>query len=188
VVPLRGTTWSLLFSAAQFSYRKSVPVEFASKGTIELGGSISFQSIEPVSNGNTGNSTTILSIAPFIGFFPVDGFEIGFNPLGITSMSSSGGPSVTQLMILLAPSYNFKTNGKEFPFIEGLVGYTSVSAGSSVSGLSWGGRAGVKVAVTDKGLLILGIQYLQITLNQSNASNRNGENEFSVSAGFTIWL
>ena len=161
--------------------------KFATKGSTELGGSISFQSLTPVSNGNTGTTTTIFSLAPFIGYFVTDGFEIGLNPLGITSIGFSGS-STTQIMILAAPSYNFKTEGIVYPFIEALLGYTSQSNGSSRSGFSWGGRGGIKLAVTDKGLLNLGIQYVRITLNPSGATNRYGSNQLAISAGFTVWF
>jgi hypothetical protein len=163
--------------------------KFATKGSTELGGSISFQSLTPVSNGNTGSAFTIFSVAPFIGYFVTDGFEIGLNPLGFTSMSGGGG-TTSQLMIFAAPSYNFKTKGNGYPFIEALLGYTSqsLSGSSSLSGFSWGGRGGVKLAVTTKGLLVLGVQYVQITMNPSGATNRYGENLLTISAGFTVWF
>ena len=161
---------------------------FATRGTTELGGSISFQSITPVSNGNTGDATSIFTVLPFVGFFVADGFEIGLNPLGITSISPPSGSSFTQIMIFAAPSYNFNTGSRVYPFIEALLGYASQSNGSSRSGFSWGGRGGVKVAVAEHGLLNLGLQYIQITLNRSGASERSGSNNFSVSAGFTVWL
>jgi hypothetical protein len=161
--------------------------KFASKGSTELGGSISFQSVTSVYNGKTGDATTVFSLAPFVGFFVADGFEIGVNPLGITSISYSG-HSATQIMIFAAPSYNFDTDGIVYPFIEALIGYTSQSSSSSRSGFSWGGRGGIKLAVTGKGLLNLGLQYLQITLNPSGATDRNGSNQLSVSAGFTVWF
>lgn len=161
--------------------------KFAMKGSTELGGSISFQSITPVFNGTTEDATTIFSVAPFVGYFIADGFEIGVNPLGLTTISFRGS-SDTQLMIFAAPSYNFKTEGITYPFIEALLGYTSQSNGSSRSGFSWGGRGGVKLAVTDKGLLNLGVQYVQITLNPSGATNRSGYDQLAISAGFTVWF
>ena len=162
---------------------------FATKGTTELGGNISFLSSTPVYDGNTGTATTMFSLSPFIGYFVSDGFEIGMDPLGISLIGSSGQNTLTQITILAAPSYNFKTRGNGYPFIEGLFGYTSLSYGSSSnSGFSWGGRGGVKFAVTDKGLLNLAMQYMQIALTPSGVSNRSGSNQLSISAGFTIWL
>lgn len=175
----------LLFAASVSSAQEKE--RFALKGSTELGGSISFQSLTPVSNGNTGEATTVFSIAPYIGYFVADGFEIGVNPLGITSVSFSGS-SATQIMILAAPSYNFRTGGIGYPFIEALFGYTSQSNGSSRSGFSWGGRGGVKLAVTEKGLLNIAMQYIQITLNPSGAPKRYGSNQLSIAAGFTVWL
>ena len=79
------------------------------------------------------------------------------------------------------------------PFVEGLAGLTSSSlihAGStrSSSGFTFGGRLGVKAAVTERGMLTIGIQFLRITLNASGAGSRNGANELSASAGWTVWL
>jgi hypothetical protein len=160
---------------------------FATKGCVELGGSISFQSTTPVSDGSTSDAIKTFSLAPFVGYFVTDGFELGFNPFGIESISYTGA-SVTQIMIFVAPSYNFKTEGKAYPFIEALFGYTSSSNGSSRNGFSWGGRGGVKVAVTGNGLLNLGVQYVQIALNPSGAAKRDGSNQLAISAGFTVWL
>jgi hypothetical protein len=156
---------------------------FALKGECELGGSVSFQSYVPVSDGNTGDATMIFSLNPYIGYFVTDGFEIGLNPLGITQSNS-----YTRLMILVAPAYNFRTQGPAYPFIEALAGYTSQTNGNEWSGFSWGGRGGLKVAVTEKGLLNLSVQYLEITLNTAGATNRSGSNQFSISAGFTVWF
>ncbi|MGD0337994.1 MAG: hypothetical protein ABSB78_04335 [Bacteroidota bacterium] len=157
------------------------------KGSTELGGSASFLSTTPVSNGNTGDATTVFTVAPFIGYFVADGFEIGLNPLEVVHTSTKNS-SATLIMIFAAPSYNFKTEGIAYPFIEALLGYTSYSNSSSLSGFSWGGRGGVKLAVTEKGLLNLGVQYLQITMNPSGAKERNGANQLSISAGFTVWF
>ncbi|MBI4547697.1 MAG: hypothetical protein HY707_06950 [Ignavibacteriae bacterium] len=160
---------------------------FAAKGVTELGGSISYQSVTPVYNGVTSDAITLFTISPFIGYFVTDGFELGVNPLGVT-LASYGGGSTTQLMVLLAPSCNFITKGRAFPFIEGLIGYTSIGNGSERDGLSWGGRAGVKHAITNHGLLNLSVQYLLITTNPSGASNRYGSNNLSIAAGLTVWL
>ena len=156
---------------------------FATKGTTEAGGSISLTSMTPVYNGETGHSSTTFTCAPFVGYFVSDGFEIGVNPLGITVYSSS----LTLINIFLAPSYNFKTEGNAYPFIEALLGYTAQSSGS-MSGFSWGGRVGVKTPVTGHALLNLSAEYLQVTLNRSGASKRNGSNQLLVSAGFTVWF
>lgn len=160
---------------------------FATKGCTEVGGSVSLQSITPVINGANGTSTTILTVSPFIGYFIADGFELGFDPFSVAYANSSGHSS-TSVMILVAPSYNFDLHDKASPFIEALVGLSSQSNGSSLSGLTWGGRAGVKIGVTGKSLLNIGIEYLQITLDPEGATKRFGTNQLTFSAGFTVWF
>ncbi len=161
---------------------------FAQKGTVELGGDVSFQSVTPVFNGASGDATTIFTLAPFFGYFVSDGFELGVNPFDITVNSLPNSNSSTRVSILFAPSYNFKTNSIAYPFVEALLGYTSLSDGGTESGFSWGARGGLKLAVADRGLLNLGLQYLQITMNPSGATRRYGSNDFSLSAGFTVWM
>ena len=171
-----------------FAGNAQEPKRFASKGTIELGGTISFQSITPVANDKTGDATNIFSAMPFAGYFVFDGFEVGVNPVGVTVVNS-GGTTITQLRMFIAPSYNFKTQSIAYPFVEGLAGLTSqTSGGSTISGFSWGGRGGVKIALTEKGLLNIGAQYLVITANPKGVTKRNGTNELSVLAGWTVWF
>lgn len=158
---------------------------FATKGTTEAGGSISFMSMWQVYNGQTSEaSSTTLTCAPFVGYFVSDGFEIGANPLGITLYNSG----LAVINIFVAPSYNFKTEGNAFLFIEALLGYTAQTNGTTYSGVSWGGRAGVKTAVAGHALVNLGAEYLQVTLNRSGQTKRNGYNQFLISAGFTVWF
>lgn len=177
---------AMLVLTASSTFAQVHPL-FASKGVTEVGGSISFVSTTPVSNGSTGDALTTFSLQPFIGYFVADGFELGLNPLGITTTSFHGSSS-TRITIFAAPSYNFRTAGVTFPFIEALLGYTSQSDGSTLSGFSWGGRAGVKLAVGGNALVNIGMQYLQITMNPNGATNRFGTNQLSITAGFTVWF
>ena len=176
-----------LFQSLSFAQEK----KFAQKGVWELGGTMSYSSRKQVSNGSAyGSSVSTISIQPFAGYFITDNFELGFNPFGV-SYTSYSSFNITQITIFLAPSYNFKTARENlYPFIEGLIGFTSqsVSYGSTSNGISYGGRAGLKISVGSSGLLNVGINYILITLNPPNSSGRNGENDFAFSAGFTIWL
>lgn len=176
-----------LFQSLNFAQQK----KFAQKGVWEFGGTMSFSSRKQVPNGNAyGDAVSTISAQPFVGFFITDNFELGFNPFGF-SYTSFGGYSFTQVTIFLAPSYNFSTSKENlYPFIEGLIGYTSqsFSSGSSLNGISYGGRAGLKIPVGSSGLLNVGINYILITLNPANSNGRNGENDFAFSAGFTVWL
>jgi hypothetical protein len=155
---------------------------FALSGQTEVGGGITFQSTTSVTNGQSGDAYSVLSISPYIGHFVSDGLEIGVNPFGITQVSYSGSTS-TQVRIFIAPSYNFNTGGRDFPFIEGLVGVNIVE---SNGGFGWGGRGGLKHLITERGLLILGVQYLEISRDSHGAPGREGYNELTVSAGFTL--
>jgi hypothetical protein len=167
---------------------RPAPKMFASRGTTELGGTASFTYTTNVTNGVTApNSMSIFSFAPYAGYFIMDGLELGVNPLGV-SITSFAGTSVTTYFMFFAPSYNFKLQSSAFPFVEGLAGYTARTNGGTVGGFSYGGRAGVKIAVTERGLLTLAGQYLLVTLNPSGADKRNGYNQLLFSAGFGVWL
>ena len=166
---------------------------FTSRGTVELGGSMSFMATQPVVNDKKGENIYTLSVLPYVGYFVIEGFEVGMNPAGLV-LTSTNGATITHLRILLAPSYNFRTSSVATPFVEGLAGLTTVTTSvtnlgtSTSSGFTWGGRVGVKVSLAEKGLLNLGVQYLQVTANPSGVTTRNGSNEFSVTAGWTVWI
>jgi hypothetical protein len=162
--------------------------KFAEKGITEIGGAISFQRLTPVFDGKTGETTTIFSLAPYAGFFICDGFEMGLNPLELVIISRSGTNTI-QTMIFAAPAYHFKVGTKTYPFIEALIGYALKSSdGYSNHGFSWGARSGVKLALIDRGLLNLSVQYLNVTMNPKKAANRNGFNQLLLSAGWTVWF
>jgi len=165
---------------------------FGSPGTIELGGSTTFTASQTVLAGATGKWMYDFSILPYAGYFVIEGLEVGVNPAGV-NVRSSGDTTAVQLRILFAPAYNFQTGTMVTPFVEGLAGITSASlirpgSTTSVSGFTFGGRAGIKAALVERGMLNIGVQFLRITLNPSGGGSRNGSNELSVSAGWTIWL
>lgn len=160
--------------------------QFAQRGVFEFGGSVSFLSTTAVNSGATANAITSFRIEPFLGYFVADGCEIGLNPFGMEFLSF-GGSTLTQVFILLAPSYHFRTEGFAHPFVEALLGYTSQSNGASRSGFSWGGRAGVKFEVVKGGLLNVAAEYLRVTMNPSGATQRSGSNQLSISLGVTLW-
>jgi hypothetical protein len=162
---------------------------FADKNTVELGGNISYQYESFIAQGSVTGNLNTLSFLPYIGYFVADNIEIGLNPVNITSMWISHS-TTTMYSIFLAPSYNFKTEGNIYPFVEAQLGYTSVIASyssSNLTGFSWGGRTGIKIALVGHGLINLGLQYQHITQNPSYSTNRYGENNIMFSAGFTLW-
>lgn len=169
------------------SFSSAIGQQFTTKGTKELGGCISYQRITPVFNGRNGETTTLYSIAPHLGIFIFNKFEIGVNPLELTILSSSGS-TTTQAMIFAAPSYHFVVDEKAFPFIELLIGYSLQSENERYEdGFSWGWRTGVKFALLKNGLLNVSLRCLRVTINPDNAPNRNGYNQLFLSLGWTFW-
>ncbi len=164
--------------------------KFAMKKQIEVGGTIGFSSVTPVANGTTGDATTTFSIAPYVVYFIIDGFELGLVPMIDITSPPSPASSTTDMNIFLAPAYNFQLqNSMVTPFVEGLIGFSSISSGgNSASGLSFGGRAGVKLNVTGNGLLNFDVRYLLITEKPSGATDRSGYNYLAVGLGFTVWF
>jgi hypothetical protein len=169
---------------------------FATRGDVEIAGSISYASLTPVSNGKSSDATSIFSFGPQIAYFVADGFEIGFNPgimllPGISVLTPPRGDNTTILQLFFYPGYNLRLDGsKTIPFLEVPLGYTSMSFGSATeSGFSWGVKAGVKIVVTGRVLLTLYGEYIAVTLNPSNpspfstSSERNGFNYLSFGIG-----
>ena len=178
--------------AGAFAQQQQTRRRFGSPGTVELGGSMTFAASQGVAGGKAGSWVYDFSMLPYAGYFVIDGLELGVNPAGL-DVRSSGDTTAVQLRVLFAPAWNFHTGTMVTPFLEGLAGITSASlvhSGSTttLSGFTFGGRAGVKTAIIDWGMLTIGVQFLRITLNPKGAGSRSGSNELSVSAGWTVWL
>ena len=191
-VTLCSLVMACVVCAAGVSAQGQPRKRFGTTGIVELGGSGAFTATQPVAGGNTGSWVYDLSFMPYAGYFVADGFELGINPAGV-SVTTVGDTSTVRLRILLAPSYNFHTPTMITPFVEGLAGLTSSSlmhggSSTSVAGFTFGGRVGIKSAVTERGMLTIGVQYLRITLNAKGAGSRSGSNELAIAAGYTVWL
>ena len=163
---------------------------FGKVGTTEIAGSISFSSITTVSNGNAGDATTLFSLGPEIGYFVVDGFEIGFNPgvslvPGVSIITPPRGDGTTILQLFAYPAYNLHVEGSPVtPFLQVPFGYTSMSSGSiTQSGFSWGVKGGIKVVATSHLLLTIYGQYLALSFNPENATERYGFNFLTFGVG-----
>jgi hypothetical protein len=186
----------LVLTVLVFSFAANAQ-SFGKKGVWEIGGSLSFTSTTQVVNDETADdSETIFLIEPYVGYFLADGFELGLIPRFRTT--SFGDDSRTEFGIFLAPAYNFMLDRSNiYPFIEGRIGYNTVSvdvndATVDLSGLSFGGRGGVKIHLGGNSLLNVGIQYMLITLDPdeapAGADGRYGYNELAFSAGWTIFF
>lgn len=165
---------------------------FGEAGIMEVAGGVSFASITPVGNGETGDATTLLSLAPELSYFVMDGFEIGFSPgvtllPGVSVVTPSAGDGITILQLFASPAYNFHSEESRVnPFLAVPFGYTSASSGSSTqSGFSWGAKGGIKVVAASHLLLTFYGQYLALSFTPDNATERAGFNflSFGVAVG-----
>jgi hypothetical protein len=164
--------------------------QFATKGVTELTGTVSYSNFTSVNNGETGDAISIFTIAPQVGYFVVDGLELGLGTgvsllPGFSVLSPEDDESTSFLQIFFAPSYNIKTENKSlYPFIEAQAGYTSISSdGDTQSGFSYGGRAGLKIVAVEHLLVSISAQYLLIKLNESGETERDGFNYLTFGIG-----
>jgi len=174
--------WLLLLIMFFGTGRAQEAKRFGQKGVTEAGGSFAFTSTVPVENGQTRNGYSVYEGSVYIGYFVADGIELGVNPLGVQG-SSYGGSGSTQLTINAAAAYNFRVEGKNIPFVEGIAGVLL----ALTSGYDYGLRAGVKNAVAERVLVTLGVQYLLISYSNERSSGRYGSNQFMFSVGVTVW-
>jgi hypothetical protein len=164
--------------------------KFAKANQWEIGGTMSFTSMTPVNDGETGKSISIFRIAPSVGYFVINGYELGVI-VDLTSYNFGGSSNSTDYSLYFAPAYNFRTNSISYPYIQGQIGFTGLSSGSGssdASGLAWGIEGGVKINIVGNGLAKIGINYNQRTLNTSNSTSRNGYNNVSVVLGVGLFL
>lgn len=167
--------------------------EYATEGTIEFGGSVSYTNITTVIDGESvGSSLNHLALVVPLYYFPVNGFAIGFVPaLDYYSMENS---SITGLGLYIASAYNFNLESNVFSYIEGRIGYTliSTSAGEdevSLSGLGWAIIGGIKTHIGGNALLNFGIGYAQQTLETGDyEGDRSGRNTIALSAGISLFF
>src|SRR5205085_3829670 len=98
---------------------------FGSKGVWELGGTIFYTSVTPVTNDSSGTAVNVFNIQPVAGYFIAKSIEIGIQPT--ITITSSNGSSYTTMGLYFAPAYNFIMKSKIYPAIIALLGYTSTS-------------------------------------------------------------
>jgi hypothetical protein len=172
--------------------------QYATRGVVELGGSISYSSSTMVSNGIVAdNSTSIFQILPYVNYFITDGFSIALSP-GINIVKLAGAStSIKNYALFLVPGYTFSTKSKIFPYIEGMVGYTGLKSDSNPlggtgnidqGGISFGGKAGIKISTGNSGLIAIGASYILINLSPKGADKRSGINNLAFSLGYSIYL
>jgi len=171
--------------------------QYATMNVVELGGSISYSSSKTVTNGDVSNeSISIFQFLPYVNYFIIDGFSLALVPgINIVKLSSTS-PSITNYALFLSPGYTFSTGGKLFPYIEGMVGYTALKSDKSPlgstnldqGGISFGGKAGVKIAAGNSGMAAIGASYILLNLSPKGADKRTGLNNLAFSLGYSIYF
>ena len=155
---------------------------FTQKGTIELGGDISFSSQK---ESEADASLTTLSFNPYVGVMVSDGFELGFRPQIMTV--SYSGSSLSSLGLYLTPAYNFKTSSKAIPYLEFIIGYNSIdNDGDSYGGLGTGADGGLKINIAGNSLLLIKLEYLHQSYEMDGDSY--SINTLSFGFGFRVFL
>ena len=190
--------------------------DFGRKGTWEIGGLVMYANNTIVTNGETeingvGTSVSLFFINVPVYYLIADGLQIGVVPEFVSANVSSGDNDLTLSLFggFFSTAYVFKTGGSVFPFIEGRIGYNSItqsqsgssplSKGSGItqeeidetfSGIGWGFSGGIKVQLGKAALLNLGVGYQQRTANHEDDTDdlRDGLNVISVLAGFSVYL
>lgn len=170
----------------------NVQAQFATKKVIELGGSVSYSSTTTVTDGTTADeSTSFFQFMPYANYYILDGVSLGFSP-GINVLKLAGSSeSITNYSIFFIPGYTYSTRSNVFPFIEGMIGYTSLSQGDTtldLSGISFGAKGGVKVVLGKSGVVSIGLSYILYNLSPKDADKRSGYNNLAFSVGYSIYL
>lgn len=177
----------LLGNINAYSQKKE---RFALQKTWEVSGSLSIKNIKYVDNGNESDGITYIDLMPYAGYFVADGLELGILP--VISMQDYNDYNMTDLTIYFAPSYNFTTKSEFYPYLQGAIGYTSVSGKgiSTASGLAWQVETGLKCNLFNKSLLKFGLNYGQRTLDRSSntSGKRNGINAINFTVGFGVFF
>lgn len=169
----------------------NVQAQFATKKVIELGGAISYSSTTAVSEGTSASeSTSIFQFMPYANYYIMNGFSLGLSP-GINIVKFAGSSeSITNYSIFFVPGYTFSTKSNVFPYIEGMVGYTSLSQDTTLdlSGISFGAKGGVKLVVGKSGVVSIGFSYILFNLSPKDADKRSGYNNLAFSLGYSIFF
>ncbi len=163
---------------------------FSMPGTFELGGSGSFSSVLPVSDGATGRASYSIGIFPTAGYFVAEGVELMVDPLAVTYSWSQDRKELT-MMPMAGAAYNFRAHPRAFPYVEGLAGFAYSRVQAPVvtrTGFTWAARVGVKALMTSTAIVNVGIQYQQVTLNLSSETKRNGYDQIALTVGISVWL
>jgi len=174
---------SLLMVASPVSAQEA---KLTDAGTIELAGTVSFSNYRAPA---ADFSYSVFTFAPQVSYFFLDNLSLGISTglgylPGFSVVSPSDGAGSTVVQLFLSPAYHFALDSKQlFPFVEGQVGYGLVTSGSSSSGLSYGGRAGVKLVPAGHFVLTFAGQFVSLRLHRAGIDQRIGWDYWTFGVG-----
>lgn len=172
--------------------------DFATAGTTEVGGSVSFSS-QTQSDSYfyySGDPVNTLIVSPYIGKMVWKGLELGFVPQ--LAYQDNGNTNRTYLNLFLDVTGNFNTQSKVYEFIGFLAGYNAIlrntSSHAKEDGMGIGFEGGIKVDVNSRSLLVFQLQYqiqnysYQAEIISGTTTITHTINTFSAGLGFHIYI
>jgi hypothetical protein len=192
-----------LTSYTQNNVQKTDKIKYTRPFTVELGGDLSFSNttIRLYETGTYNNAyfytQNNFSIDATAGIFMVQGLKLGIEP-GITISGFSGGSgTTTQLKLYFTTEYVLNTNSIAYPYLGVAIGYSArIYTGSSPTqnGISYGGRAGIKMNFFGNSLLNIGYTYFRENYNYKREGQgfhqvyKQGWDIGAFSTGWTVFF
>lgn len=201
--------FTCIFLVAAFTLNAQ---DFGRKGTWEVGGLVMYANNSIVLDGESlDESISFFFVNVPVYYMVADGLQIGVVP-EFVSVGLSDGIDVSLSVFggFFSAAYSFKTGGSVYPFLEGRIGYNSVTISVSevpdlelekgnaiqqdeidetASGIAWGFSGGIKVQIARGALLNFGVGYQQRTATPEEwEGGRVGLDVITVQAGFSVFL
>ena len=155
-------------------------------GNVEISGTVSFSHYAAAASDF---SSSVFTFAPQVSYFLSKSLSLGVSTglgflSGLSVVSPSNGDKSTVVQLFLDPAYHFQLDSKKLvPFVEGQLGYGVVTTGDTSSGLSYGGRAGVKFVPVEHLVLTIAAQFLSLRLYRSGSDDRLGWDYWTTGVG-----
>lgn len=201
--------FTCIFLVAAFTLNAQ---DFGRKGTWEVGGLVMYANNSIILDGESlDESISFFFVNVPVYYMVADGLQIGVVP-EFVSVGLSDGIDVSLSVFggFFSTAYSFKTGGSVYPFLEGRIGYNSVTISVSevpdlelekgnaiqqdeidetASGIAWGFSGGIKVQIARGALLNFGVGYQQRTATPEEwEGGRVGLDVITVQAGFSVFL
>jgi hypothetical protein len=179
--------YTLIFLLIVFcSPSKAQGLKLTDAGTTELAGTISYANYKAPA---VDVSYSVFTFAPQVSYFFIENLSLGITTglgylPGISIVSPSDGESSTVVQLFLSPAYHFPIDSKQlYPFVEGQIGYALVTDGDASSGLSYGGRAGIKFTPVEHFVITFAGQFTSLRLYEDGSDERIGWDYWTIGFG-----